>query len=269
MANVKFLPEVEREELYRLIEQAIHEKTLQNCRDNFLDFVRYVWPGFICGPHHIVMAEEFQKLADGTEKRVSISLPPRSGKSMLTAVYFPAWYLGKYPDKKILQASHKAELATGFGRQVRELFSDPKFREVFPDVALRADNKAAGRWGTNKGGSYYAVGVGAGIAGFGSDLCLAPESVIITNEGEMPITDVVDNPLVTHVLSIDPETNELVFKKILAKGGRFSQEMIDVVIGGETTSCTPEHPFFVRGKGFVQAKDLKSGDVVCRVRLKE
>ena len=172
LANVRHLPSNEQEALYALIEKAIHERILENCRNNFLDFVRYVWPGFICGPHHEVMANEFQRLASGEEKRLSISLPPRSGKSMLTAVYFPAWFLGKYPDKKILQASHKAELATGFGRQVRELFSDPKFQEVFPGVTLKADNKAAGRWGTNKGGSYLAVGVGAGIAGFGSDLCL-------------------------------------------------------------------------------------------------
>lgn len=172
LANLATLPQEEQDAIATLVEEAIHQRTLQNCRDNFLDFIKYVWPGFICGPHHILMANEFQKIADGSAKRVTISLPPRSGKSMLTSVYFPAWYLGKFPEKKIMQASHKSELAVGFGRQVRELFSDPKFLEVFDGVTLKSDNKAAGRWGTNKGGSYLAAGVGAGIAGFGADLCL-------------------------------------------------------------------------------------------------
>ena len=131
-----------------------------------------MWPQFICGPHHIQMAKEFQSIADGKLKRVTISMPPRSGKSELTSYLFPAWFLGKFPDKKILQISHKGDLAVGFGRKVRNLFSDPKFLEIFPGVKLKADNKAAGRWETNHGGSYYAAGVGAGLAGFGADLCL-------------------------------------------------------------------------------------------------
>jgi len=134
-----------------------------------------MWPGFICGEHHKVMAESFQAMAEGKKKRLTLSLAPRAGKSELTCVFFPAWFLGKYPDKKIIQVSHKAELAVGFGRKVRNLFSDPVFREVFPGVSLRQDSKAAGRWDTNKGGSYYATGVGAGLAGFGADVAIADD----------------------------------------------------------------------------------------------
>ncbi|CAB4122672.1 Archaeophage PsiM2, terminase large subunit [uncultured Caudovirales phage] len=172
LLNLKSLPEEEQASLYELIEASIKERNLKNCRENFLAFVEYIWPAFICGPHHRIMAEEFQKIADGKNGRLALSLPPRSGKSMLTSVFFPLWYLGKYPDKKLLQTSHKGELAVGFGRQVRDYFDDPKYKEVFPEAGLKADNKASGRWATNQGGSYYAVGVGAGLAGFGADLCL-------------------------------------------------------------------------------------------------
>ena len=185
----------EQAEIAALLEQAETERHLQECRDNFLTFVTEMWPGFVCGPHHKIMAEEFQAMAEGKTKRLTISLAPRSGKSMLTSVFFPAWFLGKYPDKKVLQASHKAELAVGFGRQVRELFSDPMFKKIFPGVSLKADNKAAGRWGTSHGGTYYATGVGAGISGFGSDICLVDD----------PVAD-VDAPLAMH----DPE----IFNKV-------------------------------------------------------
>lgn len=172
IAKLPSLPKEDREELARLLDQAAKERRLQACRDDFLKFVEAMWPTFVCGPHHEEMSRQFQRIAEGKERRITISMPPRSGKSMLTAVFFPAWYLGKFPEKKILQVSHKAELAVGFGRQVRELFSDPFFQEVFPGVVLKGDNKAAGRWATNKGGTYYACGVGAGMAGFGADLCL-------------------------------------------------------------------------------------------------
>ena len=92
--------------------------------------------------------------------------------SEMSSYMFPAWFLGLYPDKKIMQASHKAELAVGFGRKVRNLVSSEEYHEVFPNVGLRADSKAAGRWNTSQGGSYYATGVGAGLAGFGADICI-------------------------------------------------------------------------------------------------
>lgn len=177
ISQLPSLPEAERVKLAARLDAALKERHLDECRMDFLTFVREVWPGFICGPHHEIMAREFQALAEGKQQRLTISMPPRSGKSELTSYLFPAWFLGRNPDKKILQASHKADLAVGFGRKVRNLFSDPKFRAIFPAVTLKADNKAAGRWETNHGGTYYAAGVGAGLAGFGADICIIDDPV--------------------------------------------------------------------------------------------
>ena len=171
------LSEADRKQLSGRLEQALRERHLEACRNDFLTFVQEVWPDFLCGPHHRVMAREFQDLAEGKQRRLTISLAPRSGKSELTSYLFPAWFLGKYPNKKVLQASYKADLAVGFGRKVRNLFSDPKFKEIFPGISLKADNKAAGRWETNHGGTYYAAGVGAGIAGFGADIVIIDDPV--------------------------------------------------------------------------------------------
>jgi predicted phage terminase large subunit-like protein len=82
----------------------------------------------------------------------------------------PAWFLGKYPHKKIIMASHTADLAVNFGRRVRNLVGSESYRDVFPQIELQADSKSASRWGTNFNGEYFAIGVGGALAGRGADL---------------------------------------------------------------------------------------------------
>jgi predicted phage terminase large subunit-like protein len=142
---------------------------IENARTNFLDFVRYVWPQFICGPHHKIMAEKFEALVRGELNRVIINIAPRHGKSELTSYLFLAWLMGQEPDAKIIQATHTAELAMRFGRKVRNLMDSDVYKEVFPEVALAVDSKAAGRWETNKGGEYFATGVGGAMTGRGAN----------------------------------------------------------------------------------------------------
>ena len=99
-------------------------------------------------------------------------MPPRHTKSEFASYLLPAWFLGKFPDKKIIQTSHTAELAVGFGRKVRNLVNSDVYANIFPDVSLQVDSKAAGRWNTNKGGEYFAIGVGGAVTGKGADLLI-------------------------------------------------------------------------------------------------
>ena len=142
------------------------------CQENFLDFVRSQWPDFISGAHHRRIAKLFEAVAAGEKKRIIINLAPRHTKSEFASYLFPAWFLGKYPKKKVMQVSNTAELAEGFGRKVRNLLEMEEYRDVFPEVELRSDSKAAGRWNTNFGGDYYATGVGAALAGRGADIVI-------------------------------------------------------------------------------------------------
>ena len=145
--------------------------------DNFLNFVKFVWPQFIEGNHHKIYAQKLQDVADGKINRLIINMPPRHTKSEFASYLFPAWLMGRDPTKKIIQATHTAELAVGFGRKVKNLIDDEQFREVFPDVKLATDAKASGRWSTSGGGEYYAVGVGGALAGRGADLCIIDDPV--------------------------------------------------------------------------------------------
>ena len=144
---------------------------------DFMAFVNHVWPQFIEGRHHKVYAEKLQAVADGKIKRLIINMPPRHTKSEFASYLFPTWLMGRDPTKKIIQATHTAELAVGFGRKVKNLIDSEDFRDIFPDVKLATDSKASGRWSTNAGGEYYAVGVGGALAGRGADLAIIDDPV--------------------------------------------------------------------------------------------
>jgi predicted phage terminase large subunit-like protein len=147
-------------------------KHKEQCKDRFLSFVKHVWPTFIHGRHHAIMANAFERVARGELKRLTISLPPRHTKSEFASYLFPAWFLGQYPHKKIIQTSNTAELAVGFGRKVRNLVDSEPYKDVFEGVSLSTDSKAAGRWNTNKQGDYFAIGVGGTMTGKGADVLI-------------------------------------------------------------------------------------------------
>ena len=147
-------------------------KERELCQDKFIKFVEKVWPTFISGAHHKRMAEAFERVANGTCKRLIINMPPRHTKSEFASYLLPAWFLGKFPHKKVIQTSHTAELAVGFGRKVRNLVDSEVYNNIFPNLALQADSKAAGRWNTSKGGDYFAIGVGGAVTGKGADVLI-------------------------------------------------------------------------------------------------
>lgn len=166
------MPEDQQAVFLKMAADYVESLTREKAQDNFMDFVYQMWPGFINGAHHKVMAKKFQEIADGKCKRLIINMPPRHTKSEFASYLLPAWFLGKYPDKKIIQCSNTAELSVGFGRKVRNLVGSDVYHKIFPEVGLRADSKAAGRWDTNKGGTYFAIGVGGTVTGKGADLLI-------------------------------------------------------------------------------------------------
>jgi len=144
----------------------------ERAQTNFLDFAKYVWPSAILSGHHERMAEAFDRIANGTLKRLIINMPPRHTKSEFASYLLPAFIMGRKPTTKIIQATHTGELAVRFGRKVRDLMSAETYRELFSQVFLKQDSKAAGRWETSEGGEYFAVGVGGAMTGRGADLLI-------------------------------------------------------------------------------------------------
>ena len=174
----------ELEKLLDKLDPAMYEKLIdevkiyqaaierEKAQVSFMEYVKMMWPGFVHGRHHALMAKKFEAIAKGEMKRVIINMPPRHTKSEFASYLLPSWFLGKFPDKKVIQASNTGDLAVNFGRKVRNLVDSEQYAIVFPGVKLRQDSKAAGRWATNKNGEYFAIGVGGTVTGKGADLLI-------------------------------------------------------------------------------------------------
>ena len=172
LQKIPNMSDAEARDLYASVEEHEILKGREESRQSFMTFVKKVWPHFIEGAHHKRMANAFERVARGECKRLIINMPPRHTKSEFASYLLPAWFLGNFPEKKIIQTSHTAELAVGFGRKVRNLVDSDVFSETFPGVGLQADSKAAGRWNTNHRGDYFAIGVGGAVTGKGADILI-------------------------------------------------------------------------------------------------
>jgi len=166
----KLPPDLRRKAKKKLLKLS-RTKTVNEIRNDFLTFVKHMWPDFIEGSHHKIIAKKFNQLASGEIKRLIVNMPPRHTKSEFASYLLPAWMIGKTPNLKIIQATHTAELAVRFGRKAKHLMDTEEYKKVFP-TRLMEDSKAAGRWETDQGGEYFAVGVEGAVTGRGADLLI-------------------------------------------------------------------------------------------------
>jgi len=169
--DINKLPSEAKKEFLRYKIKLEEKRKESAIRDDFMSFVKYVWPDFIEGSHHKIMSEKFNRVASGELKRVIINMAPRHTKSEFSSYMLPAWMIGKNPKLKIIQATHTTELAVRFGRKAKHLIDSDEYQKIF-HTKLREDSKAAGRWETNEGGEYFAAGVGGSITGRGADLLI-------------------------------------------------------------------------------------------------
>jgi hypothetical protein len=168
-------------------------------------------------------------------------------KSEFASYLLPAWFLGKYPHKKVIQTSHTAELAVGFGRKVRNLVDTETYHTIFPDLQLQADSKAAGRWNTSKNGDYFAIGVGGAVTGKGADLLIIDDphalevtTPIATPNGFVPLGDL---KVGDEVFGPDGEPTKVVAKSPVYQG----RELYEVeTYDGEVIYADAKHLWNVR-----------------------
>lgn len=169
------MPPAEREEVMAILDELDERKAVEECREDLIAFCKRIMPTYIVAPHHRRLANLLMDIAAGRKDRITVSVPPRHGKSQLSSILFPAWYLGNNPTKCIIMVSNTSDLATDFGSKVRDIISSPAYQRIFPGTTLSPSKKAAGRWDTSKGGEYFAAGVGTSIAGRGGDIILVDD----------------------------------------------------------------------------------------------
>ena len=169
--QIQKLPVDARKDYRKCFLMLREKKNKTEINNDFLKFVKSVWPDFIQGDHHKKIADQFNRLARGDINRLIINMPPRHTKSEFASFLLPAWMIGKNPKLKIIQTTHTAELAVRFGRKAKTLIDSEDYQKIF-QTRLREDSQAAGRWETEQGGEYFAAGVGGAITGRGADLLI-------------------------------------------------------------------------------------------------
>jgi predicted phage terminase large subunit-like protein len=188
LQNLNTYSPEEQGEILKLVEELEAKQRAEAAYKDLIEFCKQMQTDYKVGKHHQILANMLMDIERGKEydedgeeidltgkDRICVNMPPRHGKSQLISIYFPAWFLGRNPDKKVLMVSHTTDLAVDFGRKVRNLISTPEYQAIFPTVELASDSKSAGRWNTSAGGEYFACGVGSALAGRGAHLLLVDD----------------------------------------------------------------------------------------------
>jgi predicted phage terminase large subunit-like protein len=171
----KKLPADEAAELLAMFAELDGRKRQTLAQNDFLSFIAAIDPNYKFGTHLKRLGTLLMEVETNEKNRIAVSMAPRMGKSQMISIYYPAWYLGKHPDHKVIVASHTADLAVVMARKVRNLINTPEYKEIFPQTNIAADAKAAAQWNTTKGGEYFAIGVGGALAGRGAHLIIADD----------------------------------------------------------------------------------------------
>lgn len=160
-------------------------------QNDLVDFSIYTNGRYNPSWHHDVIAQELQSIESGEfvkrgYKILILCIPPRHGKSEESTINFPAWYLGRNPEKEVITSSYSAELAQDFGYKTRNLVNSPEYQEVF-DTRLRDDSQSKAKWLTEEGGAYTAVGVGGAITGRGANVLIIDDPIKNREEAESKV----------------------------------------------------------------------------------
>jgi predicted phage terminase large subunit-like protein len=172
MSNLKkSLVQLEPSSALALQRELEREKLRRSAKTDLIDFTRFTFSRYEAAAIHRQIAEQLERVERGEIDRLMLLVPPRHGKSELASRRFPAWYLGRHPERQFISASASMTLAEDFGRDVRNLIASQEYAQVF-ETRLAEDSQARGRWSTNEGGSYYACGVGSAVMGRGAHVFL-------------------------------------------------------------------------------------------------
>lgn len=148
------------------------------------DFCVWIDSSYEPADHTRLLCQSLEAVERGDVKRLAVFMPPRHSKTYHVSERFPAWYLGRHPERQVIIASYGAERAEDASRKARNLMSHERF--PFP-VKVADDSSAVNRWHTDKGGVVMAAGVGGAMTGFGAHLLIIDDPVKSREEADSEI----------------------------------------------------------------------------------
>jgi predicted phage terminase large subunit-like protein len=181
---------------------------IELCKRSFWHFCLYYDEQFYTErPFLKDVADGFQAIEDKKIKSLSVSMPPRAGKSYITSL-FCAWTIGRNPEKSVMRNTCTATLYLKFSYDVRAIVKNERFKRVFTDVQLSDDKANLQGWNTNhaKMVSYFGAGVGGTIIGFGAS------NVAITDDLYRGIEDALSDTVNDRIIQWKESTHDSRFE---------------------------------------------------------
>lgn len=242
------------------------------CRENLEAFTcksfSILEPGveFEYSWHIGCIAEHLEASFRGELKDLIINIAPRTLKSVQVAQIYPAWVLGKEPHHQFIGASYAHTLAERNVMRTRHIMNSEFYHRLFPSTTISDDQNQKDYFTTTKAGQYKGTGIGGTITGFG---CFVGDTEIVTDKGIMSISDIKLGINANLCLSFNHKYGILEWKSIEATRTILSNDIYEVRTGTTTIRCTGNHPFYIMGVGYVEAKDLKSGQVLVKAHTSQ
>jgi predicted phage terminase large subunit-like protein len=212
------------------------------CRRQFWVFcLHYDEQFFISRPFLKEIADAFQEIEERTITSLSVSLPPRAGKSYITSL-FCAWTTGRNPDQSVMRNTCTATLFLKFSYDVRTIVKSDKFKQIFTDVVLSDDKSNLQGWNTNKSKqvAYFGAGVGGTIIGFGAS------NVAITDDLYRGIEDALSDTINDRINSWKESTHDSRFERGCARIDIGTRWSLNDVIGRNIESHSYQKTIMVK-----------------------
>lgn len=162
-------------------EAALELLRRKKARTGLISYAEYVQPDYVADPFHYLLGEKLEAVERGEIDRLIICTPPRHGKSQLSSIHFPAWFMARNPGHNVIQASYNLDQATRASRFTRDFIRSEPFHNLFPHVGVAPESRAADRWALEREGDkiqeYFAVGIGTGTTGKGGHLIVIDDPI--------------------------------------------------------------------------------------------
>ena len=252
-------------------EQLIYNIEVSKAEYSLYDFFRQSWPiiegstPFMDSWHIQAIAEHLEAAYERKIKKLLINIPPRTGKTNLISVAFPAWVWIQNPEEKFMYASYAGALGLEHSLKCRRLIESDWYRTRWDSVyKLAKDQNAKGYFENNKGGYRISSSVGGTNTGRGASIlvCFPSGTMIMSDQGFLPIEQIVNNKIDCKILSYNDLNQNIEFKSIEEYEKSLGREILEIEFSdGTILECTEEHPIFVEGKGYIAANKIQSGDI--------
>ena len=155
----------------------------RTAKKSLASFIDYIGLSIVPAQHHKLLIDHLEAVERGELDKLMVWMPPGSAKSTYTSVLFPPWFMGRNPQVPVLGVSNTTELAERFSRRARNITASPLYRNVF-GFGCSEDTKAAGSWENERGGEFFAAGIGSTITGRRAKLGLIDDPIKSREEAD-------------------------------------------------------------------------------------